>query len=682
MNLKRSLPLALPSAIFAVAPVWLVADEPPRIPDIPDMQLHLDASAEDTLTLDEEGRVLEWRSTVNDITFLPADEFVDGEWAPTWVSGEDNVERPANNRAVVRFDGQSSLTSDSPDARAMTNEIGGATFFGVGWQVASGAQNFLRIRGGWGTVHSMFYRATNDHRFGGRRNSGDGFESVTTDENVDQAWSIDTTIVDYLNDNVFLLSNGEELISVDSWQSPGEPTQAIDSLEMSVGSDNRSPRSQLWDGDIAEIIYFNRILSPQERFQVGNYLAEKYDLEWPAFEEEVIDIAIDGPVRDVSFESEAEREYLFYHTQDGGDTWERVTEDPIRGTGETMITRFPFAGDEENFRLVEWGFEDEQGSGDTELPVTDGLVLRLDPSDEDSVVRDGLSVEEWHSIAGEEMIFTQDDPDEQPLFFEDFLNGEPVLIFDGDSFLSTESPAALAMARDIGALTFFGVGWNTSGGAQNFMRLSPGDSDTAARVMVYRATNDHRMIGRRDDDGGTQTITGTPRLSEEWGIDSRVFDFENARGFLYIEGREQGRSLQFLDPGRTSDTDSRRFAIGSNTAFPDPGQRWDGDLAEILVYDRALTLEERNQVGRYLSDKYGVPYYATIEADIDFEVTEGMDIEFTTELGNLYQVEESDDVMNWTPIGDPIEGAGVEETVFVPFNGKERSFLRVIRLDD
>jgi hypothetical protein len=36
------------------------------------------------------------------------------------------------------------------------------------------------------------------------------------------------------------------------------------------------------------------------------------------------------------------------------------------------------------------------------------------------------------------------------------------------------------------------------------------------------------------------------------------------------------------------------------------GRSWDGDIAEIIIYDRALTTNEENEVGAYLSNKYAL----------------------------------------------------------------------------
>ena len=49
------------------------------------------------------------------------------------------------------------------------------------------------------------------------------------------------------------------------------------------------------------------------------------------------------------------------------------------------------------------------------------------------------------------------------------------------------------------------------------------------------------------------------------------------------------------------------FTVGGSENLPDAG--WHGLIAEVLVYDRELTVAERKQVGLYLAEKYGVADY-------------------------------------------------------------------------
>lgn len=663
-----------------------VSAENPQLPYVPGLTLHLDASDIDAISL-VDGRVVEWRASNNaNIVFTPAENHAaEGDYAPYWVSGAANQVRPVNGRPVVSFNGVSSLTSNSPDALAMTNNIAGLTFFGVGWNTGGGAQTFLRIRGGSGVVRVFFYRGTNDHRVGGRRLDQDTNQTLTSPSGsrLFEEWGIDSAIVDYANANAFMHLHGELIASTDSWQTPGlvSPTNAI---EMSVGSDNRSPaRGQLWDGDIAEVLFFDRVLSPEEFHAVGNYLAEKYALSWPEPEQEKIQLTIRGPARQLSFNTVENRDYLIYGRDENGEDWKRVTEEPLAGTGGILALPVPVSVPADTIRVVEWTHEQLGGATPAALPEIEGLRLHLDAGKSDTLLLDGIHVVEWRNAVDQSMVFSQPESDRRPVHLTGMVNGQPTLIFEGGRFLETTSPSALGLTNDVGALTFFGVGWNRGGGAQNFMRISQGgaSSATATRAMFYRATNDHRAIGGPVDGGATRTLIGGPRLNQEWGIDSSVLNFGESEGLLFINGREVAVDLSFLEPGRTSPTDAHRFRIAANTADT-AAQLWDGDISEMLLFDRALSLEERNTVGMYLSGKYGIPYRLTHEEEIDFVVDEGVELEFTTELANQYRIEATEDLSYpWVPLGEVIEGIGVNERIFVPFEGSVSGFFRVLRVN-
>ena len=58
------------------------------------------------------------------------------------------------------------------------------------------------------------------------------------------------------------------------------------------------------------------------------------------------------------------------------------------------------------------------------------------------------------------------------------------------------------------------------------------------------------------------------------------------------------------DSGGTADGGSTPFAATLN--FGDSWAGGIGDIAELLVFDNALSTADRNAVGVYLADKYGI----------------------------------------------------------------------------
>src|SRR5690606_38241004 len=117
--------------------------------------------------------------------------------------------------------------------------------------------------------------------------------------------------------------------------------------------------------------------------------------------------------------------------------------------------------------------------------------------------------------------------------------------------------------------------------------------------------------------------------------------------------------------------------IGSSTR-PALANTWQGGIAEILFFNRALTDEERNQVGIYLSDKYDIPYKLSLETDVPFDLIETVTLGFRADAETEYAIEATEDLTGaWVDIGIRVSGVGFNERTFVTINeGADRKFFR------
>ena len=177
------------------------------------------------------------------------------------------------------------------------------------------------------------------------------------------------------------------------------------------------------------------------------------------------------------------------------------------------------------------------------------------------------------------------------------------------------------------------------------------------------------------------TLYGGDRVNNVWGIDSSVSDFLNGRYTLYRDGYEVERVLS-ESTGRSEAIGSAVVRIGASTT-DDLRNNWEGDIAEILFYQRALSREERNEVGKYLADKYDLPYYLQLEQEVAFDMpTNQVTLTFAAEGGTDYQIEATDDLTgDWQSVGSVISGLGFGERVFVTFDeSAARGFYRLRKL--
>lgn len=238
-------------------------------------------------------------------------------------------------------------------------------------------------------------------------------------------------------------------------------------------------------------------------------------------------------------------------------------------------------------------------SADT-LPT--GLSLHLDASDDSSLtLSDQMEVLEWKSLTGGGTLRPHDIA---PQYSVGSVNGHSAISFFGNSFFESEDYETVSLTADLSGITVFVVGLYQGSGMQSYFRFGEGRSRNALRLMMDRSENQVRALSRRWDRSPISTISQRDGRTEEWVIDSLTVDYINKRASLFINGTKVAEDYEFTTPGRTSPVHSLQFRIGSDHR----DQLWQGKIAEILVFNRVLTVEEMSQVGAYLENKYAIPY--------------------------------------------------------------------------
>ena len=225
------------------------------------------------------------------------------------------------------------------------------------------------------------------------------------------------------------------------------------------------------------------------------------------------------------------------------------------------------------------------------LPVTSGLLYHLDAAAE--VTKDASDlVSAWGDQSANSNDFSQGTVSKQPLWVDGVINGLPVIRFDGD-------------------LTD-----NSAGVAPNADELVLSTSTSPKTVLIVNSTTRHNMLagiwGRDLADTGIRRTSSTA-----WQHPGNENDFSNS-GAIYVNGEATGdvglNTFHILAATSTADQSfsatslADYFKVGENTP-----RSWQGDIAEVLVYDRVLSDAELNEVGGYLADKYDIQWTAVPE---------------------------------------------------------------------
>lgn len=225
-----------------------------------------------------------------------------------------------------------------------------------------------------------------------------------------------------------------------------------------------------------------------------------------------------------------------------------------------------------------------------------GCSLWLDASDADGNGYAGDdttsgSLATWVDKSGNGVNFTQSTAGSRPTIQSNIVNGKRVIRFDGSDdimsntvYMGTTKSTIFAVAKGNasgGHNRILHAGSSTDGimffGSYlgNFAAFYGNGSwnDTSANTRTISVTTDYRILSAVNDAGSTTTLA-----------------------YPYVNGLEQNAKT-----GTT--TTYTGLLLGGYGG----GQYWDGDIAEVIVYNRALTDAERKKVENYLGEKYNLP---------------------------------------------------------------------------
>ncbi len=259
--------------------------------------------------------------------------------------------------------------------------------------------------------------------------------------------------------------------------------------------------------------------------------------------------------------------------------------------------------------VLAWATEARSSAKNRELAILDGLVLHLDAADvdadgkHDSVQFDsskrGFSQWRDRSKHGRSAIATGN-----PRWVRDgFLGRHPAVRFDGkQDFVRTAGGGELL--KDgytiVSAVSF---GNQTS----HQMLVMWGDESQGKRRALWRTAGQQPKLSFN---GYSADVVGSQPFPPNQGSIAFVFQESGSNKVaLELNGISGGEGTPSL-----SEYSSRAITVGANNAGK---ENCDANVGEILVYDRALTEDERAAVGVYLAGKYSIDTkYEALPGDV------------------------------------------------------------------
>jgi len=226
---------------------------------------------------------------------------------------------------------------------------------------------------------------------------------------------------------------------------------------------------------------------------------------------------------------------------------------------------------------------------DDASPAFAELVLHL-AADRNAVIDAQGRLESWQDLSGEKHHATQSNPARRPLLVKDLLGGRPVVRFDGEprdlllagQVLKSQQFTIVAVASDRGSGAHRDLFSNWNGAAGNSV------------TSVFLGTTGDATVRLSDDFAPAGSLLDK-KQPFVWTAMSETSD-----AVVWQNRAELARRGRALSP-RSLTTP---YVIGQQGNIQ--GEYWNGDLAELLVFDRALDRQELQRVWRRLERKYGL----------------------------------------------------------------------------
>ncbi len=249
-----------------------------------------------------------------------------------------------------------------------------------------------------------------------------------------------------------------------------------------------------------------------------------------------------------------------------------------------------------------------------ELP-RDGMILWLDATDVDAdgnpsnAPADGSAIENWRDRSGRGNHLAQDEPQRRPTYQTAAWDGRPAVRFHGDDLLDVPQFQGLAVGdRLFHVLIVIRAAENSAETQPRLLDLNsrdPNETEFPKRTGFWIGASK----GRKQVRLGIQQGDEGEGLSDAWNdhpnLIETVYGGEQAFA-IHLNGHRDQRAL-FNGTHFLGFKPNVTLALGQHFGKETSKETFfEGDIAEVLIYDRPLSATERYETGTYLAKKYAL----------------------------------------------------------------------------
>ena len=242
----------------------------------------------------------------------------------------------------------------------------------------------------------------------------------------------------------------------------------------------------------------------------------------------------------------------------------------------------------------------------------DGLMLWV-KADTGIVLDDDGYVETWEDQSGKNNHLTQTDANRRPEYFENstgLSKAQPSVGFETSNYLASDT---IGYSGDSTVIIYYKMETNSVDRTIFSSSKHTGSATRTEGKIPFTLSNSN------NDTDGLQFVmanetsydkysTKIPRENESFMVSMFVIDSENSKLTTYNnvngDNKTLDTALSEFSIAKTPYYDAFALGLKYDTAIKARGML--GEVAEVMIYNRALSKEELNQINRYLKIKYDI----------------------------------------------------------------------------
>ena len=269
-------------------------------------------------------------------------------------------------------------------------------------------------------------------------------------------------------------------------------------------------------------------------------------------------------------------------------------------------------------------------------PASDGLIIHL-KADSISGLSDGQDVVYWTDSAGSDSVngSVLSANHGFPQYISSNINGMSAVRFIRAENDLLASDTWTLPDPSAGLTVFIVCTGGTSGNVERAAQIGSA-SGIASKLIAIDTTSGATGSGCRYNNGYALVQGGAnPVVSGQYHIGVRQMAQNGSHSSLFYSVNDlEAEAVNANNPGNIISFDSagNHISLGNgmspdNAYYPDD---YDGYIAEILVYNKQLSFSEMSDTGKYLSQKYALPFTTAA-----IQVEQSDDTTFVSENGTV-----------------------------------------------